>query len=81
MPSRNPDPETVATNIVEEHGRRGLRKLLAMFDSGESGTVIAEQFGVSRQRVHQWKQLLGECHTSYAPDSRVAELAKPRLRR
>jgi hypothetical protein len=31
-----------------------------MFRRGTSGQLIADEFGVSRQRVHQWKHKLGQ---------------------
>lgn len=54
-----PDPRTVASNLISEHGRAGFQHLIDMFRSGESGTKIGHVYGVSRQRVSQWKAALG----------------------
>jgi len=48
--------------------------LMGMFHTNESGTKIAAVFGVSRQRVHQWKTQLGHERVVYVPHNDVADL-------
>lgn len=69
---KSPDPRTVATNLIAEHGRAGFQRLIDMFRDGESGTKIGYAFGVSRQRVSQWKAALGKEFTTFEvhPDIR-----------
>jgi hypothetical protein len=38
---------------------------LAALARGESGQAIADGFGVSRERVRQWKNTFGEVITHY----------------
>jgi hypothetical protein len=75
------DPRVVAENIIAEYGKDGLKKLITMFRSGESGTKIGYVFDVSRQRVHQWKTALGHEQTTYVIHSDIVDLIdlpKPR---
>jgi len=58
--TRKSAPKTVANNLITEHGRDGFQRLIDMFRNNESGTKIGQLFGVSRQRVSQWKAALGK---------------------
>lgn len=49
----------IARNIMARHGRGGLHRLLDGLRAGESGQTIADDLGVSRERVRQWKLVLG----------------------
>ena len=42
-----------------------FRRLLEGLARGESGQTIANDFGVSRERVRQWKNTFGEVITHY----------------
>jgi hypothetical protein len=57
--------ERVARNFVKTYGRTKFRRLLEALAIGESGQVIADEFGVSRERVRQWKNTFGEVITHY----------------
>lgn len=69
-----PSPRRVAENIIQTHGRSEFRRLVKMFRDGERGPKIAAVFGVTRQRVHQWKQQLGELQCTYIPHRDVTDL-------
>jgi hypothetical protein len=68
--------EIVARNFLERYGPERLRQLLAMFSSGESGQVIAEQFQVSRERVRQWKNTFGQLVSIYQVHPEVELLTR-----
>ena len=68
------DAQRIATHILDTFGEKGLARLIAMFRANESGTKIGAVFGVSRQRVNQWKSALGVEHTTYVPDPVVQAL-------
>jgi DNA-directed RNA polymerase sigma subunit (sigma70/sigma32) len=50
----------IARNITERHGEGGLHRLLDGLRAGESGQSIADDLGVTRERVRQWKLALGK---------------------
>ena len=66
--------ERVVRNIVERHGRAGLRRLVEGFRVNESGQVLGDDLGVTRERVRQWKEILGREVRTYLVDP-VAEKA------
>ena len=51
--------DTVVRNLVATYGTDRVRALLSMLERDMSGQAIGEAFGVSRERVRQWKHLLG----------------------
>jgi len=57
--------ERVARNFVERYGADAFRRLLTSLSQGESGQDIADEFGVSRERVRQWKNTFGRVVTLY----------------
>ena len=48
-----------------------------MFRAGESGTKIGQVYGVTRQRVSQWKNALGYETVTYTVKSDIADLVDP----
>lgn len=50
--------EKVARNIASKHGAEKLRFLMDGFCKGESGQVLADSLGVTRERVRQWRDIL-----------------------
>ena len=68
--------EKVARNIITRHGQAGLRRLILGLRGGESGQTIADDLGVSRERVRQWKEILGQEVRTYIVDGRVQDLLK-----
>jgi hypothetical protein len=69
--------EKIARSIERAHGKSGLKRLLDGFLAQESGEVLARDLGVSRQRVHQWKQLLVEEITFVNLNPGVARVLNP----
>lgn len=55
----------VAANFVARHGVDGLRRLVDMLQEERSGQEIADSFGVSRERVRQWKNAFGHSVVIY----------------
>lgn len=68
------EPTTVARNFIRQYSKARLRKFLKMVGNGDSGEDIAEYFGVSRERVRQWKNAFGEIVVSYDIDPDVRKL-------
>ena len=57
--------ERVARNFIKRYGRMRFRRLIESLAGGVSGQVIADEFGVSRERVRQWKNTFGQVITLY----------------
>ncbi len=57
--------ERVARNFVKRYGEKQFTRLIQLLQDGESGQVIADQFGVSRERVRQWKNTFGQSYSLY----------------
>jgi DNA-directed RNA polymerase sigma subunit (sigma70/sigma32) len=64
----------IARNITARHGEGGLLRLLDGLRAGESGQTIADDLGVSRERVRQWKLALGEEIRTYMIHPEVLRL-------
>lgn len=69
--------ERVARNFVERFGADRLQILLQGFARGESGQVIADEFGVSRERVRQWKNTFGTSVSLYQVHPEIQRIADP----
>jgi hypothetical protein len=54
----------VSRNFVKNYGRARYRGLLCALEGRESGQVIGDQIGVSRERIRQYRDVLGT--TSYS---------------
>jgi AraC-like DNA-binding protein len=65
----------VAGNFIRQHGKARFRRFLRLLQEGVSGEEIAEEFGVSRERVRQWKNTFGESVTSYELDPDIQKIA------
>lgn len=79
MPSRPAEPainpETVANNFVNQYGKARLKRFLKLLQQNESGEKIAEEFGVSRERVRQWKNAFGSMVQTYEMSPEIMKLA------
>lgn len=64
----------ISQNLIKSYGRDKFVQLLQMFMENVPGPKIAEEFQVSRQRVHQWKQALGTEKTTYTPHPEVERI-------
>lgn len=65
-----------ARNFIAKYGRERFRDLLDRFARGVSGQVTAEDFGVSRERVRQWKNAFGAVVVVYQVDPGCERLAR-----
>jgi len=66
--------ERVAQNFIQRFGAARFRSLLQAFAAGESGQRIADQLGVSRERVRQWKNTFGQVVTLYQVHPEVQQV-------
>lgn len=66
--------ERVAKNFIRTHGRVAFRKLVEALATGESGQTIAQELGVSRERIRQWKNAFGEMYMVYQLHPEVERL-------
>ena len=57
--------ERVARNFIKTYGKQRFRRLIDCFSAQKSGQCIANEFGVSRERVRQWKDIFGTTITFY----------------
>lgn len=57
--------ERVARNFIKSRGRTAFNRLIHQLERGVSGQDIADNLGVSRERVRQWKHTFGEVITYY----------------
>lgn len=57
--------ERVARNFVKKHGITRFKWMIQSFARPRSGREVAEELGVSRERVRQWKNMFGETITTY----------------
>lgn len=51
--------EIMLQNFIASRGEKSLRKIISMFQEQISGEVIAKEFGVTRERVRQWRDAFG----------------------
>lgn len=70
--------QRVARNFIRTYGRTRFRRLLESLAAGQSGQAIADEFGVSRERVRQWKNTFGEVITYYRVFPEVDRILKER---
>jgi hypothetical protein len=52
--------QTTINNFIKKHGKQKFKWFLNAIANGVSGQVIADEFGVSRERVRQWKDTFGD---------------------
>lgn len=71
----------VAEHIINSHGQKAFVQLIEMFKNQVPGSLIAKEFSVSRQRVHQWKHAIGEEHKSFELKSEVFDLISSNFHR
>lgn len=70
--------ERVARNFIKSYGRTKFRRLLEALGSAESGQTLADEFGVSRERIRQWKNTFGTVITVYQVHPEVERLLRER---
>ena len=74
---KTPPRQHVLENFIEKYGRAALGRLLDGFEQNVSGPILADELGVSRERIRQWKTLFGASIKVYALHPDILELAKP----
>lgn len=57
--------KAVAESFINHRGRAKFLRLIEMLQASVPGPKIAHEFGVKRQRVHQWKTQLGYEETNF----------------
>lgn len=48
--------DTMVLNFINKYGVKGLKRITTLFQQQLSNQTIAQEFGVTRQRVHQWQR-------------------------
>lgn len=67
--------ERVSRNFIRKRGRQSYRRLIHLLTSQASGSAMAIEFGVTRQRIHQWKNALGSTITFYRVYPEIQRIA------
>ena len=78
MPARqqpNVDSATVAKNFINQYGKAKFKRFIKLLKEGASGEQIAEEYGVSRERVRQWKNAFGSVVQSYDVNPDISKIA------
>ena len=70
--------ERVARNFIKTYGRAKFRRLLESLARSESGQLVADEFGVSRERVRPWKNTFGTVIMMYQVHPEVERLLAER---
>ena len=69
----------IADNIISDYGKDRFNELIKALQKGISGEVIGRSFGISRQRVSQWRSALGR--SRFEPFSETVKRLPPTMRR
>lgn len=79
MPARQNQPAvdsaTVAKNFINQYGKAKFKRFIKLLKDGASGEQIAEEYGVSRERVRQWKNAFGNVVQSYDVNPDISKIA------
>jgi len=88
FPPRNVDEEVLippacaderaraaAEHIIVMYSKDGLRRMLRNFRAGRSNASMARWFGVSPQRIGQWRTVLGETRVAYRIHEKILRIA------
>lgn len=66
--------QKVGQNIIDKYGAARFARLIELFQADADLGTVAEEFGVSKQRVHQWRKTLGDREILYNPKLETQEL-------
>ena len=69
------DSATVAKNFINQYGKAKFKRFIKLLKDGASGEQIAEEYGVSRERVRQWKNAFGNVVQSYDVNPDISRIA------
>lgn len=79
MPARQKqqavDSATVAKNFINQYGKAKFKRFIKLLKEGASGEQIADEYGVSRERVRQWKNAFGNVVQSYDVNPEISKIA------
>jgi 4-alpha-glucanotransferase len=68
----------MARNFIKTYGRQRFRRLLVALEASESCQIIGDDFGVSRERVRQWRTAFGVTLVHYQLYADVAKVLMER---
>ncbi len=68
--------DRMVRNFVKTRGRASLRRFIDLCDQGYSGQKIADEFGVTRQRVQQWRDAFGRTIHAYSVHTDILRLTE-----
>ena len=63
-------------NFVDNYGVETLKWMIGEFQEGTTLQQIAQELGVTRQRVMQWRDAFGRRITHFKVHPRIEEIAK-----
>ena len=63
-------------NFIRNYGTEKLEWLIEQLNIGTSGQVIADELGVSRERVRQWKNAFGQTVSFYQVRNDLFDIIK-----
>ena len=79
MPARQKqqavDSATVAKNFINQYGKAKFKRFIKLLKEGASGEQIADEYGVSRERVRQWKNAFGNVVQTYDVNPEISKIA------
>ena len=64
----------VVTNFIDKYGVEKLEMMLGGFQAGRSYQSIADELGVTKERVLQWRNLMGRTITVYLPEPELIQM-------
>ncbi len=57
--------ETATRNFIDKYGVEALETMLRGLKEGRTLQSLADEIGVSKERVRQWRELMGESTRTY----------------
>lgn len=71
--------EKLARYLIKRFGKDGLQRLIEGFERRDKCAELVQTYGVTRQRIHQWKNTLGVPIRSYVLHPEVQALLPQKL--
>ena len=66
--------ERVVTNFIDKYGVEKLKMMLGGFHAGRSYQSVADELGVTKERVRQWRNLMGRTIQVYVPEPELSRI-------
>lgn len=76
MARTEPNRKRMARHFIHAYGKEAFLALLVKFERNDSGQVIADDLGVTRERVRQWRNAFGATISVYQVHPDAAALAR-----